>query len=87
MVSPRFANRAAAMQPNRSQHPRRYSVRKGDSSSRCAQGRPMTNELIEQSRKRSAFADQAFVATTLALVVSIAVAFTVVSIEIARAAM
>ena len=47
----------------------------------------MINELIEQSRKRSAFADQAFVAATLALVVSIAVAFTVVSIEIARAAM
>ena len=47
----------------------------------------MTNELLEQSRRRPAFADQAFVAATLALVVSIAVAFTVVSIGIARAAM
>ena len=47
----------------------------------------MTKELIEQSCKRSAFADQVFIAATLALVVSIAVAFTVVSIGIARAAM
>ena len=47
----------------------------------------MTKELIEQSRRRPAFAQQAFVAATLALVVSVAVAFTVVSIEIARAAM
>jgi hypothetical protein len=46
----------------------------------------MNKELIEQSRRRSAFADQVFVAATLALVVSIAVAFTVVSIGIARAA-
>ena len=48
---------------------------------------PMTQELIEQSRRRSAFADRAFVALTLALAASVAVAFTVVSIEIARAAM
>ena len=47
----------------------------------------MTQELIEQSRKRPAFADQAFVALTLALAVSVAVAFTIVSIGIARAAM
>jgi len=47
----------------------------------------MINDLIVQSGKRYAFADQAFVAATLALVVSIAVAFTVVSIGIARAAM
>ena len=47
----------------------------------------MTKELIEQCRQRPAFADQAFVAATLALAVSIVVAFTVVSIGIARAAM
>jgi hypothetical protein len=47
----------------------------------------MTNELIEPSRRRPAFADQVFLAATLALVVSIAVAFTAVSIGIARAAM
>ena len=47
----------------------------------------MTRELIEGSRKRLAFADRAYVAATLALAVSIAVAFTVVSIGIARAAM
>lgn len=51
------------------------------------QAKPMTNELIEQSRMRSAFADRAYVAATLALAVSVAVAFTVVSIGIARAAM
>ena len=51
------------------------------------EGRTMTNELIEQSRQRPAFADLAYVTITLALVVSIAVAFTVVSIGIARAAM
>ena len=47
----------------------------------------MTQELLEQSRKRPAFADQAFVALTLALTVSVVVAFTIVSIGIARAAM
>lgn len=47
----------------------------------------MTQELIEQSRKRHAFADLAFVATTLALAVSVAFAFTIVSFGIARAAM
>jgi hypothetical protein len=45
----------------------------------------MTQELLEQSRKRPAFADQAFVA--LALAASVVVAFTIVSIGIARAAM
>jgi hypothetical protein len=48
---------------------------------------PMTQELIEQSRKRPAFADQAFIALTLALAVSVVIAFTIVSIGIARAAM
>lgn len=47
----------------------------------------MTKELIEQSRQRSAFVDQAYVVATLALAFSVAVAFTVVSIGIARAAM
>ena len=47
----------------------------------------MTQELIVQSRKRPAFADQAYVAATLALAVSVVVAFTIVSIGIARAAM
>jgi hypothetical protein len=47
----------------------------------------MTSELIVQSRKRPAFADQAFVALTLALAASVVVAFTIVSIGIARAAM
>ena len=47
----------------------------------------MTQQLIEQSRQRPAFADLAFVATTIALAVSVAVAFTVVSFGIARAAM
>jgi hypothetical protein len=56
---------------------------KGDSF----QAMTMTNELIERARKRSAFADQAYVAATLALAVSVVVAFTVVSIGIARAAM
>jgi hypothetical protein len=55
----------------------------GDSFEDCA----MTQELIEQSRRRPAFADQAFVAATLALAASVAVAFTIVSIGIARAAM
>ncbi len=45
----------------------------------------MTKELIEQSRKRPAFADVALITTTIALVVSIAIAATVVSIGIARA--
>jgi hypothetical protein len=47
----------------------------------------MTQELIEQSRTRPAFADSTFVAATLALAMSVAVAFTIVSIGIARAAM
>ena len=47
----------------------------------------MTQELLERSRKRPAFADQAYVAATLALAMSVAVAFTIVSIGIARAAM
>jgi len=47
----------------------------------------MTQELLEQSRKRPAYAHQAFIALTLALAVSVLVAFTVVSIGIARAAM
>jgi hypothetical protein len=50
------------------------------------QGQPMSNELIEQSR-RLAFVDQAYVTATLVLALSIAVVFTVVSIGIARAAM
>jgi hypothetical protein len=48
---------------------------------------PMTQELLEQSRQRPAYAHRAFVALTLALAVSVVVAFTVVSIGIARAAM
>ncbi len=47
----------------------------------------MTQQLIEQSRRRPAFADFAYVATTIALAVSVAVAFSVVSFGIARAAM
>jgi hypothetical protein len=44
----------------------------------------MTNELIERSRKRE-FADVALIVTTVALVVSLVIAFTAVSIGIARA--
>lgn len=45
----------------------------------------MTQELIERSNKRRAFADVALVMTTVALVLSLAVAVTTVSIGIARA--
>jgi len=45
----------------------------------------MTKELIERSRKRHEFADVALIVTTLALVVSLVIAGTVVSIGIARA--
>jgi hypothetical protein len=45
----------------------------------------MTQELIERSRKRQAFVDVGLFVTTAALVLSLAVAFTVVSIGIARA--
>jgi hypothetical protein len=47
----------------------------------------MTQELLKQSRHRPAFVHRAFVALTLALAVSVVVAFTIVSIGIARAAM
>jgi hypothetical protein len=45
----------------------------------------MTKELIERSRKRPAVADVALIVTAMALVVSLVVAFTAVSIGIARA--
>lgn len=45
----------------------------------------MTKELIERSRKRPEFADVTLIVTTLALVVSLVIAGTVVSIGIARA--
>ena len=45
----------------------------------------MTQELIERSRKRQAFVDIGLVVTTATLVLSLVVAFTVVSIGIARA--
>ena len=45
----------------------------------------MTKELIERSRKRHEFADVALIVTTMALVVSLVIAFTAVSIGIARA--
>jgi uncharacterized membrane protein len=45
----------------------------------------MTNQAIERSRKRHEFADVALVVTTMALVVSLVIAFTAVSIGIARA--
>jgi hypothetical protein len=45
----------------------------------------MTNELIERSRKRHEFADVALLVTTVTLVVSLVIAFTAVSIGIARA--
>jgi hypothetical protein len=50
-------------------------------------GLPMTQKLIEQSRSRPAFADLAYLATTVALAVSVAFAFSVVTFGIARAAM
>jgi hypothetical protein len=45
----------------------------------------MTQELIERSRRRHAFVDVALLVTTGALVLSLVVAFTAVSIGIARA--
>jgi hypothetical protein len=45
----------------------------------------MTQDLIERSLKRSAFADVALVVTAAALVVSLFVAATAVSIGLARA--
>ena len=45
----------------------------------------MTKELIERSRKRHAFGDVALLVTAGALVLSLVVAFTAVSIGIARA--
>ena len=47
--------------------------------------RPMTNDLIERSRRRPALADPALIVTTVTLVVSLVVAATAVSIGIARA--
>jgi hypothetical protein len=45
----------------------------------------MTKELIDSSRKRPAFANVTLIVTAMALVVSLVVAFTAVSIGIARA--
>ena len=45
----------------------------------------MTKESIEHSRKRREFTDMALIVTTVTLVISLAIAFTVVSIGIARA--
>jgi hypothetical protein len=45
----------------------------------------MTKELIERSRRRHEFADVALIVTTVTLVVSLVIAFTAVSIGIARA--
>jgi len=45
----------------------------------------MTKELIERSRRRHEIADVALLVTTVTLVVSLVVAFTAVSIGIARA--
>ena len=45
----------------------------------------MTQELIERSRQRHAFADIPLVILTAALVLSLAIALTTVSIGIARA--
>ena len=45
----------------------------------------MTKELIERSRRRHAFADVPLIVLTAALVFSLVVAFTAVSIGIARA--
>jgi hypothetical protein len=47
--------------------------------------RTMTRELIEQSRRRRGITDVSLVVTTIALVASLVVAATVVSIGIARA--
>lgn len=45
----------------------------------------MTKELLERSRRRRAFVDVALLVTTVTLVLSLVVAFTAVSIGIARA--
>jgi uncharacterized membrane protein len=45
----------------------------------------MTKQLIERSRQRHEFADVALIITAVALVVSLVIAFTAVSIGIARA--
>ena len=45
----------------------------------------MTRELIERSRRRRGIADVSLIVTTIALVVSLVVAATAVSIGIARA--
>lgn len=45
----------------------------------------MTKELIDQARKRPAFADIALLITTIVLVVSLAITAAVVSIGMARA--
>jgi hypothetical protein len=45
----------------------------------------MTRELIERSRKRHAFADVPLIVLAITLVVSLVIAFTAVSVGIARA--
>jgi len=45
----------------------------------------MSKELIERSRRRHEFADVGLVVTTVTLVLSLVIAFTAVSIGIARA--
>jgi hypothetical protein len=45
----------------------------------------MTKELLDQAHKRPAVADVALIVTTVALIVSIVIAATTVSIGIARA--
>jgi len=45
----------------------------------------MTKELIERSRRRHAFADLPLIVLTASLVLSLVIAFTAVSIGIARA--
>ena len=45
----------------------------------------MTKELIERSRRRHAFADLPLIVLTASLVLSLVIAFTTVSIGIARA--
>ncbi len=45
----------------------------------------MTRELIERSRKRHAFADVPLIVLAVTLVVSLVIAFTAVSVGIARA--
>jgi hypothetical protein len=45
----------------------------------------MTKELLEQTRRRREFVDLSLVLTTIGLVVSLVIAFTAVSIGIARA--